>query len=63
MNRLETLWSVLGALTILTTGSTFAAHHEHGTEDSLAASGLTVGRAANGRPNLQRHPLWGTPGR
>jgi len=30
MNRIKTVWSVLGALAILTTGSTFAAHHEKG---------------------------------
>ena len=60
MNRLETLWSVLGALTILTTGSTFAAHHEHGTEDSLAASGITdiittnVGKVEGSSSDVQR---------
>ena len=60
MNQMKTVWSVLGALTILTTGSTFAAHHEHGTEDSLAASGITdvittnVGKVQGSSSDLQR---------
>ena len=41
MNRIKTLWSVLGALAILITGSAFAAHHENSAEGSLAASGIT----------------------
>ena len=35
MNRMKTLWSVLGALTILTAGSTFAAHHESGEKAKI----------------------------
>ena len=35
MNRMKTLWSVLGALAILTTGNTFAAHHESGEKAKI----------------------------
>ena len=45
MNRMKTLWSVLGALAILTTGSTFAAHHEKGE----SATNLTGPRNADAR--------------
>ena len=41
MTRIKTVWSALGALAILITGSTFAAHHEDSAEGSLAASGIT----------------------
>ena len=60
MNRMETLWSVLGALAILTTGNTFAAHHEHGAEGSLAASRITdiittsVGKVQGSSSDVQR---------
>ena len=49
MNRIKTVWSVLGALAILTTVSTFAAHHEGGekakinpTSSDLDELGLVV---------------------
>ena len=35
MNRMQTLWSVLATLAILTTVSTFAAHHESGEEAKI----------------------------
>ena len=38
MNQIKTVWSVLGALAILTTASTFAAHHEKGESAANPAS-------------------------
>ena len=35
MNRIKTVWSVFGALAILTTASTFAAHHESGEKAKI----------------------------
>ena len=48
MNRMKTLWSVLGALAILTTASTFGAHHEGGEKTKInpASSDLDTIRAA-----------------
>ena len=53
MNRMKTLWSVLGALAILTTGNTFAAHHEKGESAAnparAASSDARQARAAQAR--------------
>ena len=49
MNRMKTLWSVLGALAILTTASTFGAHHEKGeaTAKTIVGSYITEGGKTN----------------
>ena len=65
MNRIKNLWSVLGALAILTTASTFSAHHEKGEAAGssvdacwLKANSMTVGQWAGSghwmNPNNQQ---------
>ena len=53
MNRIKTVWSVLGALAILTTASTFGAHHEKGESAAnparAASSDARQARAAQVR--------------
>mgnify|MGYP001161248545 FL=1 len=62
MNPIKTIWSVLGALAILTTASTFSAHHEKGEAKAMTIVGSYITEGGKTNPlyagDITKQRIW-----